>query len=69
MLLSTMLSQFYSVHGDRLVIPKIKAVHHAYLRWLPGLPRSGKISGKRNLFQVREKSGIFVDGQGNLERT
>ena len=29
----------------------------------------GKISGKRNLFQVREKSGNFVDGQGNLERT
>ena len=22
-----------------------------------------------NLFQVREKSGNFVDGQGNLERT
>ena len=32
-----------------------------------GLPRSGKISG--NFFQVREKSGNFVDGQGNIERT
>ena len=29
----------------------------------------GKISGKRIFFQVREKSGNFVDGQGNLERT
>ena len=26
------------------------------------------MSGKRNFFQVREKSGNFVDGQGNLER-
>ena len=34
-----------------------------------GLTRSGKISGKGNFFQVREKSGNFVDGQGNLERT
>ena len=24
---------------------------------------------KKNYFQVREKSGNFVDGQGNLERT
>ena len=29
----------------------------------------GKISGKGNFFQVREKSGNFIDGQGNLERT
>ena len=29
----------------------------------------GKISGKRNVFQAREKSGNFVDGRGNLERT
>ena len=28
-----------------------------------------KICGKRNFFQVREKSGNFVDGWGNLERT
>ena len=28
-----------------------------------------QISGKRNFFQVREKSGNFVAGQGNLERT
>ena len=27
------------------------------------------MSGKRNFFQVREKSVNFVDGQGNLERT
>ena len=29
----------------------------------------GKISGKWIFFQVREKSGNFVDGQGNIERT
>ena len=29
----------------------------------------GKISGKWNFFQLREKSANFVDGQGNLERT
>ena len=34
-----------------------------------GCHGQGKISGIRNLFQVREKSGNFVDGQGNLERT
>ena len=28
-----------------------------------------KMSGKGNFFQVREKSGNFVNGQGNLERT
>ena len=34
---------------------------------ITGLPPSGK--AKRNFFQVREKSGNFVDGQGNSERT
>ena len=34
-----------------------------------GLPRSGKNIWKMNVFQVREKSQNFVDGQGNLERT
>ena len=34
-----------------------------------GLPRSGKTSGKQFFFQFREKSGNFVDGKGNLERT
>ena len=29
----------------------------------------GKLSGKWDFFQVRKKSGNFVDGQGNLERT
>ena len=33
----------------------------------PGCHGQGKISGKLNFFQVREKSGNFVDGQGNLE--
>ena len=31
--------------------------------------QSGKKSGKWNFFLVGEKSGNFVDGQGNLERT
>ena len=34
-----------------------------------GLPLSGKNIWKRIFFQIREKSGNFVDGQGNLERT
>ena len=34
-----------------------------------GCHGQGKISGKLNFFQVREKSGNFVDGRGNLERT
>ena len=37
--------------------------------WTQGCHGLGKISGKWNFFQVREKSGSFVDGQGNLERT
>ena len=36
---------------------------------MQGCHSQGKLSGKRNFFQVREKSGNFVDGQGNLERT
>ena len=34
-----------------------------------GCHGQGKISGKWNFFQVREKSGNFVDGQRNLEST
>ena len=34
-----------------------------------GCHGQGKISVKRIFFQVREKSGNFVDGQRNLERT
>ena len=34
-----------------------------------GLPRSGKNIWKMKFFQVREKSGNFMDGQGKLERT
>ena len=36
---------------------------------IQGCHSQGKLSGKRNFFQVREKSGNFVDGQGNIERT
>ena len=32
-----------------------------------GLPRSGKYIWKNEILQVREKSGNFVDGMGNLE--
>ena len=44
---------------------------HMYVTSLTmtGLPRSGKNIWKMNFFQAREKSGNFVDGQGNLERT
>ena len=35
---------------------------------LSGLPRSGKNIWK-NFFQVRKRSGNFVNGQGNTERT
>ena len=35
---------------------------------MQGCHSQGKISGKLNFFQVREKSENFVDGQGNLER-
>ena len=34
-----------------------------------GLPQSGKNIWKMKFFQVREKSGNFMDGQGNLKRT
>ena len=34
-----------------------------------GCHGQGKMSGNMKFFQVREKSGNFVDGQGNLERT
>ena len=36
---------------------------------MQGCHGQGKISGKLKFFQVREKSGNFVDSQGNLERT
>ena len=36
---------------------------------MQGCHGHGKISGKPNFLQVRERSGNFVDGQGNLERT
>ena len=35
---------------------------------MQGCHGQGKVSGKLIVFQVREKSGIFVDGQGNSER-
>ena len=35
---------------------------------MQGCHSQGKISGKGNVFQIREKSGNFVDGQGNLGR-
>ena len=34
-----------------------------------GLPQSGKYLENEIFFQVREQSGDFVEGQGNLERT
>ena len=40
----------------------------AYSRYV-GLPWSGKIIWKMYIFQIREKSGNFVVGLGNLKRT
>ena len=43
---------------------------HFIAQWfMQGFHDQGKISGKWNFFQVREKSGNFVDGQGNSEKT
>ena len=46
---------------------------HMLLFWpfhdCQGCHGQGIISGKLNFFQVREKSGNFMDGQGKLERT
>ena len=36
---------------------------------IPGLPRSGKKSGKWFIFSGQEKEGNLVLGQGNWERT
>ena len=36
---------------------------------ISGLSQSGKNFWKMKFFKVREKSGNFVGGQGNLERT
>ena len=36
---------------------------------ISGLPRLGKNIWKMKFFPGQEKSGNFVDGQGNLERT
>ena len=40
--------------------------HLLALNVYSGLPRSGKKSGKRNFFQVREKSGNLGLHQGNF---
>ena len=41
----------------------------SYLFPWEGLPWSGKNIWKLKFFQIRKKSGNFVEGQGNLERT
>ena len=47
----------------------LKQNHVNSLDRKPRLPRSGKNFWKMNFFRVRENSGNFVVGQGNLERT
>ena len=65
-------------YGDRcrLRLAQLQLLKHVYS--IPsskakdikqGCHGQGKISGKCIFFQVREKSGNFLDGQGNLERT
>ena len=67
-----------TVHTDIIHIPLLKVKDLVHLQdkvkvrlkeRKQGCHGQGKISGKRNFFHVREKSGNFVDGQGNLERT
>ena len=43
-------------------------IHKNIISHITGLPWSGKNNWKMKFFQVREKSGNFVDGQGNLKR-
>ena len=38
------------------------------LAYEQGCHSQGKSSGKRKMFQVREKSGNFIFSQGNLEK-
>ena len=40
-----------------------------YLPYTAGLPRSGKNIWKMKFFPSQGNPGIFVDGQGKLERT
>ena len=49
---------------------KLSCTHEKFCEFkVQGCHGQGKISEKLNFFQVREKSGNFVDGQGYLERT
>ena len=48
---------------------QIRGVIENNLKIIAGLPQSGKNIWKMKFFQVREKSGNFVDGQEYLERT
>ena len=59
-----------SCFGDH-VIPSLKPEYYIIKFQIDKnfLPRLGKNIRKMNFFQVREKSGNFVDGQGNLERS
>ena len=43
-------------------------IHKNIISHITGLPWSGKNNWKMKIFQVREKSGNFVDGQGNLKK-
>ena len=55
-----------TLHLNCLAKADVKTGHNIDSQgWLS----QGKISGKRNFFQVRERSGNFVDGQGNVETT
>ena len=55
--------------GGVNVIERIAFPESVSVRLNPGLPRSGKNIWRMIFFQVREKSGNFVDGQRNLVRT
>ena len=62
-------------HKESIRLMYMSCIKHVHLfllgtRLYSELPRSGKNIWKMNFFQVREKSGNFVDFvQGNLERS
>ena len=63
LLIKKVISLFTYYFQSAVQVPKFRA------QILSELPRSGKNIWKMIFFQVREKSGNFVDGQENSERT
>ena len=62
-----MLKKLFRTNVQRFELAVCKVIKYDVLT--AGLPWSGKSIWNMIFFQVREKSGNFVDGLGNLERT